>query len=115
MIYLFKDASSLVSVDLSNFNPENISNIWGMFSGCNSLTSVNLSNLNTKNITNMNSMFVGCDNLNYIDISQFNITDKKTDFFTNLTSNGTIKLSKIFYEEIKELIPENWTKIFSDI
>ena len=34
-----------------------------MFEGCSSLKSINLSNFNTKNVTNMSSMFTDCKNL----------------------------------------------------
>ena len=38
---------------------ENMTNMSGMFHLCSSLTSLNLSNFNTKNVTNMDSMFSG--------------------------------------------------------
>ena len=34
-----------------------------MFSNCNSLTNLNLSNFNTQNITDIYSMFFGCNSL----------------------------------------------------
>ena len=39
-----------------------------MFYGCKNLSSLNLSNFNTKNATDMECLFYGCQNLRYIDI-----------------------------------------------
>ena len=36
-----------------------------MFYGCNSLSSIDLSNFNTQNVTYMESMFSGCNSLIY--------------------------------------------------
>ena len=55
--FMFFDCNSLISIDLSNFNTQNITNMKSMFYNCNSLTSLNLSNFNTQNVTNMESMF----------------------------------------------------------
>ena len=42
--YLFKECKSLINIDLSNLNMENVVNMSYMFSGCNSLTNINFSN-----------------------------------------------------------------------
>ena len=55
--YLFSGCSSLININLSNFNSLNITNMSYMFYGCESLTNINLSNFNTKNVTAMNGMF----------------------------------------------------------
>ena len=59
MIYMFNKCSSLTSLNLFNFNTNNVTNMYGMFSQCSSLTSLNLSNFNTNNVTNMEGMFSG--------------------------------------------------------
>ena len=61
--FLFYDCYSLIDLNLSNFNTQNITNISHMFGNCNSLTNINLSNFNTQNVTNMNSTFSGCSSL----------------------------------------------------
>ena len=43
-----------------------------MFGGCNSLTNIDSSNFNTQNVTNMYFMFEGCNSLTNIDLSNFN-------------------------------------------
>ena len=68
MSCMFFGCSSLININLSNFNTNNITVMRYMFLGCSSLTNINLSNFNTNNITKMRSMFFGCYKLkiNYI-------------------------------------------------
>ena len=56
---MFCDCNKLTSLNLSNFNTNNVNDMSRMFLGCSSLTSLNLSNFNTNNVTNMSCMFDG--------------------------------------------------------
>ena len=51
------------SLNLSNFNTQNVTNMYCMFLNCKLLNSLDLSNFNSQNSTNMNWMFNGCDSL----------------------------------------------------
>jgi len=62
MNYMFYECDKLLSIDLSNFNTNNVTNMIRMFSYCSSLTCLNLSNFNTNNVNNMSYMFVGVNN-----------------------------------------------------
>ena len=62
MSYIFFNCSSLTSLNLSNFNTNNVKYMSGMFCYCSSLTFLNLSNFNTNNVTNMSGMFDGVNN-----------------------------------------------------
>ena len=57
------ECESLTSINLSNFNTQNVTDMGCMFSGCKSLTNINLSNFNTQNVTNMRWMFSNCSSL----------------------------------------------------
>ena len=46
-----------MSLNLSNFNTNNVINMRGMFNKCFILTSLNLSNFNTNKVTNMYCIF----------------------------------------------------------
>ena len=70
--YMFNECNKLLSIDLSNFNTNNVTNMSYMFYNCSSLTSLNLSNLNTNNVTNMSYMFNKCSSLTSINLSNFN-------------------------------------------
>ena len=51
-----------------------------MFSNCENLTSLDVSNFNTQNVTDMSAMFNECSNLTSLDVSKFdtkNITDMR--------------------------------------
>ena len=43
-----------------------------MFYACTSLINLDISNFNTQNVTDMGGMFNGCESLNTIDVSHFN-------------------------------------------
>ena len=70
--YMFNGCSSLTSLNLSNFNTNNVNNMSYMFGECSSLTSLNLSNFNTNNVNNMSGMFGGCSSLTSLNLSNFN-------------------------------------------
>ena len=58
------DCSSLISINLSSFNTNNVTNMSFMFSNCSSLNSLNLSSFNTSNVTYMSAIFNNCSSLN---------------------------------------------------
>ena len=72
MQYMFKDCSSLTTLDLSSFNTDKVTNMYAMFNNCSSLTSLDLSSFNTKKVANMYAMFYNCRNLTSLDLSSFN-------------------------------------------
>ena len=76
--HMFYCCTSLINLNLSRFNTQNIIGMSLMFSGCNSLTNIDLSNLNTQKVTDMHDMFSGCNSLRNLDLSSFD-TQKVTD------------------------------------
>ena len=54
---MFYECDKLLSIDLSNFNTNNVTNMEYMFCRCSSLTSLNLSNFNTNNVEEMWDIF----------------------------------------------------------
>ena len=72
---MFDCCGYLTSIDLSNFNTENVYDMSYLFNQCGSLTSLNLSNFNTKNVTDMSFMFFGCGMLEFV--GAFNYKSKK--------------------------------------
>ena len=59
--YMFFGCRNLISINLSNFDTKNVTNMSEMFCDCNNLTSINLSNFDTRNVTDMSEMFKGCN------------------------------------------------------
>jgi surface protein len=48
MELMFYECNSLKNVDLSNFNTQNVNNMYGMFCGCNSLKKNNVKTKDNK-------------------------------------------------------------------
>ena len=78
MSSMFNGCSSLTSLDASGFNTIMVTNMSNMFRRCESLTTLDLSNWNTSNVTDMGNMFSYCYNL-------YNLT-----LGTNWASNSNI-------------------------
>ena len=70
--FMFFDCNSLSSLDFSNFNTQNVTNMKYMFAYCNSLSTLDLSNFNTQNVTNMEEMFYNCFSLLSLYLFNFN-------------------------------------------
>ncbi len=95
MSYMFYNCFSLISLNLSNINTYNVTNMSYMFYNCNSLISLNLSNFNTENINDMSYMFYNCNSLLSLDLSNFN-TNNVTNMsymFNNCSSLNSLNLS----------------------
>jgi len=63
MNHMFNNCEKLKSLNLLNFNTQNVTNMSGMFYGCKELKNLNLSNFKTHNDTSMNNMFKNCEQL----------------------------------------------------
>ena len=84
-----------------------------MFGYCDSLTSIDLSNFDTQNLLYAENVFSGSYNLRYIDISSFNSELEDYSYLLeNISSYGTIKINEEIYDLIKDYIPLNWTIIY---
>ena len=108
--YLFFNCSFLTSLNLSNFNTNNVIDSSAMLFNCSSLTSLNLSNFNTNNINNMTGMFGNCSSLIFLNLSSFNtsnVKDMKGMFvgclslislnLLNFNTNNVIDMNRMFY------------------
>jgi len=82
--WLFDNCSNIISLDLSNFNTANVTNMKGMFNHCHKLKEIKgINKFITNKVTTMNSMFQQCIELEYLDLSNFNtanVTDMKMMF-----------------------------------
>ena len=89
---MFKDCSSLPSLDLSGWNTANVTYMSYMFLGCSSLASLDLSGWNTGNVVLMNDMFNGCSSLATLDLSGWNTGNVvlMNDMFNGCSSLATL-------------------------
>ena len=103
MSHMFSGCSSLISVDLSSFNTNNINNMSFVFDGCRNLESINLSSLNIHNVKKMWGMFYDCQSLKSIDLSTFNLNNV-TDMSEMLSDCISLKsLDLSFFIQIMSL------------
>ena len=72
---MFKDFTSLTSLDLSNFDTSNVTNMSYMFTNCYVLTSLDVSNFDTSNVTNMQYLFYRCESVTSLDVSNFDTSN----------------------------------------
>jgi len=105
MSYMFFDCKSLKNIDLSNFNTENVIDMERMFYNCNSLTNINLSNFNTQNVIDMREMFNGCKSLTNINLSNFNTQNVKymSGMFNGCKSLKNINLSNFNTQNVTDM------------
>ena len=92
MKYMFYKCSSLIELDLQNFNTKNVTNMGSMFSECSNLTELYISNFNTTNVTDMGYMFSDCSNLKELDLKNFNTTNVKDMAWMFSKCNNLTKL-----------------------
>lgn len=84
MIGMFCYCQSLETLDLSNFDTSNVTNMEDMFWDCRTLKKLDLSNFNTSNVTNMLEMFGACIDLRklIIPFDTSNVTDMSYMFYS---------------------------------
>ena len=77
---MFDDCSSLQSISFKGLNLSKVKNMCAILEGCRALKSVDFTGVNTKSLTDMSFMFNDCRNLKEIDMTSFN-TDKVTGMY----------------------------------
>ena len=105
MSQMFSDMSNLATLNLSNFDTSNVTNMSYMFNYTYRLISLNLSNFDTSQVTNMNSMFFGVSRLTTLNLSNFD-TSKVTDMgymFYGMSSLTTLNLSNFYTSKVTDM------------
>ena len=92
MSHIFGGCSGLTSLNLSNFDTSGVTNMCSMFSYCKGLTSLNLSNFNTSNVTDMSYMFNNCSGLTSLDIRSFSSINLSNTRSMLASVNSTCKV-----------------------
>ena len=104
---MFFSCDALTSLDVTNFNTENVTDMNSMFYKCSALTSLDVSKFNTGNVTDMSYMFYKCSALTSLDVTNFNTANVKNMvyMFSNcsaltsldVTNFNTANVEKIGY------------------
>ena len=106
---MFMIKSNLISIDFSNLDTSNVTNMDSMFGYCNGLTNLDLTTLDTQNVTRMGSMFSGCSGLTNLDLTHLDaskVTDMSYMFYncsgltnldlTSLDTSGVTNMALMF-------------------
>ena len=80
MFYL---CSSLTSIDVSNFDTSNVTDMSSMFEDCSSLISLDLSSINTSKVTDMGYMVGNCSSLTSLDLRNADFSNVNIDNYNN--------------------------------
>ena len=78
MSSLFEYCGGLKYLDISHFDTGKVTDMSYMFQYCSGLSSLDVSNFDTRKVTNMGSMFSDCYDLSCLDVSNFD-TSSVTD------------------------------------
>lgn len=80
--HLFGDLSQMTHINnAENLNMSSVNSTYKMFMNCSSLVSINVSNWDTRNIQDFSYMFSGCQSLTALDVSRWNTANaRKMDF-----------------------------------
>ena len=94
MSRMFYKCSSLTSLDVSHFNTSQVTDMSQMFGDCKKLTSLDLTNFNTSQVTDMHGMFFNCSRLTSLDLSNWvKRGSGGLRMFEECTSLRTIKIN----------------------
>ena len=107
---MFSGCYALTSLDVSNFNTQNVEDMSYMFNVCIRLTSLNVSNFDTQKVKDMNDMFYNCNRLTSLDLSNFdtqNVEDMSY-MFSNFNSLTSLDLSNFDTKEVTDMSSMFW-------
>lgn len=108
MSEMFYACTSLENINMTTFSTSNVKYMSDMFHACYSLTELDLSSFNTSKVTDMSNMFVDCHELSYLNAETFSFSNDPdvSDMFWNC-----YKLSTTLYINFPNngtcLYPEN--------
>ena len=103
---MFEDCYALTSLDLTNFDTGNVTDMSRMFQNCYDLTSLDVSNFNTSKVTDMCCMFVGCHKLTSLNVSKFNTTEvtDMSDMFEDCYALTSLDLTNFDTGKVKDML-----------
>ena len=92
---LFRNYTNCSSIDLSNADTSNVTNMCNMFENCKNLHFLDVSGFDTSKVTNTRFMFGGCESLTALDVSGFdtNKVTKMSGMFRACKSLKSLDLS----------------------
>ena len=97
MLKLFSDCTSLIEIDLTNFNTSNVIDMSNMFFNCRSMEEIDVSSFDTTKVNNMSEMFANLLKINTIYVgskwTMANVTNSNDMFLNSRVHQVTLKTS----------------------
>ena len=103
---MFYQKNQLVSIDLTNLDTSNVTNMSSMFESCSGLKSLNVSNFNTSNVTDMSQIFAFCSGLKTLDLNNFDTSKVTTmaSMFHNCTGLTSLDVSNFNTSKVTTML-----------
>ena len=102
---MFYDMRSLTTLNISNFDTSQVTNMRDMFSNMRNLTSLNLTNFNTSKVTDMRAMFASMYNLTSLNLTNFD-TSQVTDMggmFASMYNLTSLNLTNFDTSQVTDM------------
>ena len=102
---MFGSCSALTTLDVSNFDTKNVTDISFMFSNCKALTTLDLSSFNTQNVDYMEGIFDGCSALKTLDLSNFDTRNVELmrEMFEDCSALTTLDVSNFDTQNVRDM------------
>lgn len=111
----FWGCSKLETLDLDNWNTENVENVSNLFYGCSNLSILKIDNWNTQNIKKMDWMFTDCCYLSSeITLNMQNMPSVSLCFRGTSSKPGTMFILKYTDDKTKEIAKKLIETKYSD-
>ena len=114
---MFAKCNKLTTLDVSNWDTHNVTDMAGMFEDCNLLTSLDVSNFDTSNVTNMTQMINECYDLTVLNISNWHLNSEVdvTDMFIETNALTNVIMNNSDSDSVNKIISELPTKTTDSI
>ena len=105
MRYVFSDCNGLTSLDVSNWDTSKVITMNSMFSGCIGLTSLDVSHFDTSKVTDMSLMFAGCNGLTSLNVSNFDTSQvvNMSSMFYNCSNLTSLDVSNFNTSRVTDM------------
>ena len=103
--FMFEGCTSLIKIDLSELNTQNVTSMIYTFTNCEQLQTVNFTSFQSSNIVKMDFLFSGCSDLvNIVGFEELDTSSltKTAGMFLGCTSLVSLNLSSLNFNNIPE-------------
>lgn len=104
---MFKNATSLEWVDVSNYDLSNVTNVGEMFYNARVINNIDVSRWNVSNVTSFKMMFYNCNKLTKLDLTNWNIKETLVISTISMFTNCKNLISLIGEKTIDEVLNNN--------